>query len=643
MARQTAPYGSWHSPITSDLIVRSGIGLGEARLAEGAAFWLETRPDEGGRSVVVRLRDGAAEDLLPAGWNARTMVHEYGGGSYLALPDLLLFANFEDQRLYRRDGLAAPRPVTAEGTVRYADFEPDLDRGRVLCVREDHRPVGSQAVNSIVAIDVQGDTYGTVLTEGRDFYAAPRLSPDGRTLAWLAWDHPNMPWDGTELYVAEVLGDGTLAPAQRVAGGQEESILQPTWSPDGHLYFASDRTGFWNLYAWRDGEAVPLHPMAAEFGRPQWRFGMSSFGFRSARHLLCVYDLEGVSHLAEIDEEKGTLTEIPLPYTAIAGLSVAGDRALFVGGSPADPGAVVELDIPSGRLAVLRSASDVSVDESYISAPEAIAFPTAGQETAYAFYYPPRNCDYEAAAGERPPLIVMSHGGPTSSTSAVLDLHVQYWTSRGFAVVDVNYRGSSGYGRAYRDRLKGNWGLVDVEDCEAAALHLIHQGKADPQRVAIRGGSAGGYTTLAALSTRDTFKAGASLFGIGDLEVFTGDTHKFESRYMDSLVGPYPQQKEVYRERSPIRHLDGFRSPCIFFQGLDDKIVPPNQAELMVRALRDKGVPVAYIAYPGEGHGFRKAENIRRTLEAELYFYSRIFRFELPDPVAGVEIANLGG
>ena len=642
MAQQVASYGSWHSPITSDLIVQKSVGFGQTMIASGQAHWLENRPQEGGRSVVVRYADGEARDLVPQGYNARTMVHEYGGGSYLALPGTLYVTNFEDQRVYRLDEGTAPRPITAAGAVRYADFAADLGRGRLICVREDHRHQGRQAVNSLVALSTQGDEFGTVLAQGHDFYATPRLSPDGDMLAWLEWDHPNMPWDGTELIVAAILPDGSLGQPHRVAGGAEESIFQPAWSPDGVLHFASDRTGFWNLYAWRDGAVAALHPMVAEFGRPQWQFAMTTYAFIGPGRLACSYELDGVSHLAVLDEAQGTFAEIPLPYTVIGSLSASGDRALFLAASPTERGAVVSLDLNSGRLSVLRQASAEAIDQGYISSPEAISFPTGAGETAHAFYYPPRNRDYAGPEGSRPPLVVMSHGGPTGSTSSSLDLHVQYWTSRGFAVVDVNYRGSAGYGRAYRDRLKGNWGLVDVEDCEKAALYLIAQGKADPERIAIRGGSAGGYTTLAALSTRATFKAGASLFGIGDLEVFTGDTHKFESRYMDSLVGPYPQAKQVYRERSPIHHLDGFHAPCIFFQGLDDKIVPPNQAELMVQALRDKGVPVAYLAYPGEGHGFRKAENIQRTLDAELYFYSRIFGFPLPEPVAPVPIENLG-
>ena len=642
MPENVIPYGSWPSPISSDLIVRKGVGFGPTQITADGVYWLESRANEGGRSVVVGLLADGTADLVPEGFNARTMVHEYGGGSYLVDGDVLYFANFSDQRIYRRDAGTPPRPITAAGDVRYADFAVDPTRARLICVREDHRVAGRQAENTIVAIATDGDEFGQVLVSGNDFYSTPRLSPDGRRICWLTWNHPNMPWDGTEIHVADILADGSLGPDQLVAGGPDESIFQPSWSPDGVLHFVSDRSGFWNLYALRQGGAENLQPLDAEFGVPQWQFAMTTYAFIGPGRLACSYELDGVSHLAVLDEAQGTFAEIPLPYTVIGSLSASGDRALFLAASPTERGAVVSLDLNSGRLSVLRQASAEAIDQGYISSPEAISFPTGAGETAHAFYYPPRNRDYAGPEGSRPPLVVMSHGGPTGSTSSSLDLHVQYWTSRGFAVVDVNYRGSAGYGRAYRDRLKGNWGLVDVEDCEKAALYLIAQGKADPERIAIRGGSAGGYTTLAALSTRATFKAGASLFGIGDLEVFTGDTHKFESRYMDSLVGPYPQAKQVYRERSPIHHLDGFHAPCIFFQGLDDKIVPPNQAELMVQALRDKGVPVAYLAYPGEGHGFRKAENIQRTLDAELYFYSRIFGFPLPEPVAPVPIENLG-
>ncbi len=643
MPENVIPYGSWPSPISSDLIVRKGVGFGPTQITADGVYWLESRANEGGRSVVVGLRAGGTADLVPEGFNARTMVHEYGGGSYLVDGDVLYFANFSDQRIYRRDAGTPPRPITAAGDVRYADFAIDPTRARLICVREDHRVAGRQAENTIVAIATDGDEFGQVLVSGNDFYSTPRLSPDGRRICWLTWNHPNMPWDGTELHVADILADGSLGPDQLVAGGPDESIFQPSWSPDGVLHFVSDRSGFWNLYALRQGGAENLQPLDAEFGVPQWQFAMATYGYSALGRIVCTFARDGRDHLAELDEASGTFREIPLPYTVIGGLSVGPGKAAFIGASPTERLAVVALDLATYQIEVLRPASDEQIDPGYLSAAEPITFPTGDGEVAHAFYYAPKNRDVQAPQGNLPPLIVMSHGGPTGGASPSLNLQVQYWTSRGFAVVDVDYRGSAGYGRAYRDRLKGDWGIVDVEDCENAALHLIRQAKADPERVAIRGGSAGGYTTLAALSTRDTFKAGASLFGIGDLEIFTGDTHKFESRYMDSLVGPYPAKRDVYRDRSPINHLAGFTAPCIFFQGLDDKIVPPNQAELMAAALREKGVPVALVMYPGEGHGFRKAENIKRTLDLEFYFYSRIFGFTLPQPVDTVPIANLDG
>ena len=641
MAQQTAPYGSWRSPITSEFIVRKGVGFGATQIVDGRVLWLENRPSEAGRSVLVAQAVEGPRDLVPQGFNVRTMAHEYGGGAFLAVGDTVYFSNFSDQRLYRSVDGGTPQPITAEGPVRYADSVLDAARDRLLCVREDHREPGRQAVSTICAVRTAGDQYGEVLIEGNDFYASPRLSPDGSQLAYLTWNHPNMPWDGCELRVAAFGPDGLPQESRLVAGGPGESIFQPEWSPDGVLHFASDRSGFWNLYAWRSGQVVPLHPMAAEFGEPQWQFGMRMYGFAGPGRIVCLYAQDGADHLAELDTASGALQEIPLPYTVLAAISVHDGRAALIAASPRERAAVLSLDLETRRTAVLRRASDDAIDPGYISVPEAITFPTGEGEEAHAFYYAPRNRDFVAPEGTLPPLIVICHGGPTGAASSTLNPQLQFWTSRGFAVVDVDYRGSAGYGRAYRDRLKGNWGLVDVEDCEAAALHLVGQGRVDPAHVAIRGGSAGGYTTLEALSTRDTFKAGASLFGIGDLEIFTGDTHKFESRYMDSLLGPYPEAKATYIARSPIHHLEGFRSPCLFLQGLDDKIVPPNQAELMVAALREKGVPVAYLAFAGEGHGFRRAESIQRSLDAELYFYSRIFGFPLADAVEPIAIENL--
>ncbi len=652
-----APYGSWKSPITSDLIVAGTVRLGQIALSAGAkgpyVYWTEGRPTERGRSVVVRRSpDGESTDLTPplpddpsdssAVFNVRTRVHEYGGGAFFVSEDTLYFSNFVDQRLYRQEPGQPPRPITPEAALRYADGLMDQQRGRIICVREDHTASDREAINALVALDPDGTEPAQVLAEGHDFYASPCLSPDGQRLAWLTWDHPNMPWDGSELWVAEIReADGTLGDARRVAGGSEESIFQPQWSPDGILYFVSDRTGWWNLYRWREGQVEPLYEMEAEFGLPQWVFGMSTYAFESAQRLVCTYSQSGMWHLATLDTTTLTLKTIDVPYTSIDGLRAAPGRAVFIGGAPTAVEALVQLDLETGQTEVLRRSSALEVEAGYLSAPRPIAFPTAQDMTAYGLYYPPQNKDFKAPADERPPLLVMSHGGPTAATASTLSPKIQYWTSRGIAVLDVNYRGSTGYGRAYREQLNDHWGIADVEDCINGARYLAQEGAVDASRLMIRGGSAGGYTTLCALTFYDTFQAGASHFGVSDLAALAQETHKFESRYLDRLVGPYPEAREVYEARSPLHHAAQLACPAIFLQGLEDKVVPPNQAEKMVESLRAKGVPVAYLAFEGEGHGFRQAENIKRALEAELYFYSQVFGFELGDPVAPVEIENL--
>lgn len=641
-AQHTAPYGSWKSPITSDLIVSAVVGLGQVVLDGDDICWVEQRPTEGGRNVVVqRTPDGKTIDRTPAPFNARTRVHEYGGGAFIVHKGTLYFSNFADQRLYCQVGDAPPQPLTPEGNWRYADSVIDHAHGRLICIREDHSQEGQEAVNTVVSVDVAtGENH--VLVSGNDFYASPRLSPDGSQLAWLSWQHPNMPWDGTELWVGDVQADGSLGNTQCIAGGTQESIFQPAWSPDGVLYFVSDRTDWWNLYRFCHGDIEPLCEKAAEFGRPQWAFGMSTYAFASAERMICSYTENGSWHLASLDIQTKQLTEIETPYTDVSGVHVHAGRVIFGAGSPTQPPCIVQLDLVSHQLTVLRQASDISLDPGYLSAPQAIAFPTEQGRTAHALFYPPCNRDYMAAADERPPLLVKSHGGPTAAAGSTLSLGIQYWTSRGIAVLDVNYGGSTGYGRAYRQRLNGQWGIVDVDDCVNGARYLVEQGEVDGERLAITGGSAGGYTTLCALTFRDVFRAGASHYGICDLEVLARDTHKFESRYPDSLVGPYPEQQEVYQQRSPIHFTDQLSCPLILFQGLEDKIVPPNQAELMANALRKKGLPVACVSFAGEQHGFRRAENIKRALDGELYFYSQIFGFTLAAAVEPVEIENLG-
>ena len=635
------PYGSWKSPLTSDLIVAAAIKLGQIALDGEDVFWTEMRPAEGGRYVVVsRSPDGRTADVTPPPFNARTRVHEYGGGAAIVADGTIYFSNWEDQRIYRQDPGDRPWPITPEGSLRYADGVVDRRHGRLVCVREDHTVAG-EPVNTLVGFDLDGGGAAHVLVSGNDFYASPRISPDGLQLAWLTWNHPNMPWDGTELWVGQLRADGSLGGTERVAGGVDESIFQPEWSPDGVLYFVSDRTGWWNLYRWRDGRVEPVVEMEAEFGRPQWLFGMSTYAFASAGRIICAYTNQGAWRLASLDIATGGLDLIETPYTEIEYVRAAPGRAVFLAGSPAEPTSVVQLDLATGQLDVLRRASQVAVAPGYLSPPRAIEFPTEDGLTAHAFFYAPRNVDYVAPPGERPPLLVLSHGGPTSARFGTLDPEIQYWTSRGIAVLDVNYGGSTGYGRAYRQRLEGQWGVVDVNDCVNGARYLAGRGEVDGDRLIIRGGSAGGYTTLCALTFRDAFKAGASYYGVSDLEAMTRETHKFESRYLDRLVGPYPERKDLYRERSPVHFTDQLSCPVIFFQGLEDQVVPPNQAESMVEALRTRGLPVAYVPFEGEQHGFRRAENIKRAFDAELYFYSQVFGFELANPVEPVPIENL--
>lgn len=640
-----APYGTWKSPITSDLIVASSIRLGEIRLDGGTVYWSEGRPTEAGRSVVVCLSpDGQRVDVTPpAPFNVRTRVHEYGGGAYQVADGVVYFSNFADQRLYRQSLGSEPQPLTPEAALRYADMVLDRSRNRLIGIREDHRAAEAEPVNTIVAVplDAAESQGGEVLASGRDFYASPRISPDGRWLCWLSWNHPNMPWDGTELWVAELDEAGMPHAPQQIAGGLTESVFQPEWSPDGVLYFISDRTNWWNLYRWQNGEVGAICPKAAEFGLPQWVFDMTTYGFESAEQLICTYVENGVQHLARLNTQTLALTEIDTPFAAISGLKVGPGVAAFIGGSTSRPSAVVRFDLQTGEAQTLQSSSTLEIDPGYLSEPQAIEFPTENGLTAHAFYYAPQNQDYAAPSDERPPLLVKSHGGPTAATSATFNPSIQYWTSRGIAVLDVNYGGSTGYGRDYRERLKGQWGIVDVDDCVNGARYLVQQGQVDGERLCIDGGSAGGYTTLAALTFRDVFKAGASYYGVSDLEALARDTHKFESRYLDGLIGKYPEEQALYQQRSPIQFAQQLACPLIFFQGDEDKIVPPNQAEMMVDVLRSKGIPVAYLLFEGEQHGFRKAENIKRALDGELYFYARVFGFELADAVDPVAIENL--
>jgi dipeptidyl aminopeptidase/acylaminoacyl peptidase len=643
-----APYGSWASPLSARDAAAASVRIGELQLDAGSLYWSERRPAERGRTVVVErtLSDGATTDRLPAGLSARTRVHEYGGGAYCAIDGVVYFSTFPDGRIFRQHRGAEPEPVTLPADAAYADLTPDPRRRRILAVREEYR-AGAEARASIVAIATTAMAPETPreLRSGADFYSSLRPSADGRHLAWLSWSHPDMPWDSSGVWIAPVGRDGSLDEPARVLGRSGESMAQPLWAPDGRLVALSDCGGFWNPYRYDlAGQSGP-EPIAledAEYAPPQWLFGLRNWVFIDAHTIVAAATRGGIWQLRRIDLRNGRVTPTPTDSTHIHALAAdaTSGAVFFVGSGPLRSTAIHRLDLATSSVSEIYRPAEDTVPEALISIGEPISFRGSDGGTVHAFHYPPCNPRFRAPDGELPPLLVKSHGGPTSATDNAIDLEIQFWTSRGFALVDVNYRGSSGYGRAYRQELEGKWGILDVDDCVAAARHLAQQGLADPRRLVIRGGSAGGYTTLAALAFRDAFAAGASYYGVADLEALARDTHKFESRYLDRLVGPYPAARRVYRERSPLYAADRLACPVIFFQGLEDKVVPPNQAETMVAALRAKGVPVAYVTFAEEGHGFRSAESQVRAMAAELGFYSRVFGFETADRTEPVPISN---
>ena len=632
-----ASCGTWPSPITAARVAAGVRPVSTPRWVGDRVLWLQSLPDEGGRTAVATLGDdGRPRVLMPAPFNVRTRVHEYGGGAFTAADDTVWFSNFADNLVYAQVGDAAPVALTVDGRQRHADLELDASHHRLVAVREEHGDAG-EPPNTLVGIALDGSG-STTLAEGADFYAAARVSPEGRRIAWLQWNHPDMPWQGTELWLAAIADDGTLAHARRVAGGRDESLCQPAWAPDGKLHVVSDRSGFWNLYRLEASGLVPVLPMAAEFGLPMWVFAQSSYGFNGPHEIVATCRENAISRLLRIDLRSGVATVVATPFEDIAELRVSAGFAVVEAGSPTLTTCIARIALDDGAVTVLARSADDLPDASLLSVPRAISYPSASGRTAHAFHYPPRNDGYAMPTGERPPLLVIIHGGPTAMATSTLKLSTQFWTSRGFAVLDVNYGGSTGFGRAYRQLLSGQWGIVDVEDCIAGARHLVDQGLADGERLAIRGGSAGGYTTLAALAFHDVFKAGASHFGVGDLRALDADTHKFESRYTTDLLAPMPERERLYLERSPIHAADRLSCPVIFFQGLDDKVVPPAQAEAMVAALRSRGIPVAYLAFEGEGHGFRMKETLRRALEAELSFYAQVFGFEPGDEIERVTL-----
>ncbi|MEV6280656.1 S9 family peptidase [Nocardia sp. NPDC051832] len=649
-------FGSWPTSITSEKVVSAAVRLGEVRVDGADVYWSEGRPAEGGRTQIVRCApDGTRTDLLPEGMNARTAVHEYGGAAWWVRDGVLHFVNWDDQRLYRIEPGGTPVALTPEPALsrgdRYGDGVFSPDGGTVVAIRE-HHPVGGRGAidvrNEIVRLAADRPSQPEVLVSGPDFVAAPRLSPDGSRLAVITWDHPSMPWDDTVLRVRDL----TTGADTVVAGGPGESVQEPRWQADGSLLFLSDRNGWWNLYRWTPAGAVePVLELEAEIGVPAWQLGSARYVVLGDGSLVFARWHEGYDGLA-VRGPDGSVKDLDLPFSAITAVERAGENTVVVvAGTPGTELGVYRLTLvdSSAELETLRAPRDLGLEAGDISVPEPISFPSTDRDgaprTAHALFYPPASSRYRGPAGELPPLLVMIHGGPTAQALPLLASSTQYWTSRGFAVVDVNYGGSTGYGRAYRELLRDAWGVVDVADCIAAARWLADNGRVDPRRLAIRGGSAGGYTTLAALARDDTpFAAGADHYGVADLEALAAETHKFESRYLDGLVGAYPALRDRYRERSPIHQVEKFRSPLIVLQGSEDAVVPPNQSEMIVDALRRRGIPVAYLLFEGEQHGFRRSENIRRALDSELSFYGQIFGFALPadEGIEKVVVENSG-
>ena len=655
-------YGSWRSPITAAVVAAGSVKIRNISTDGDDVYWVEARPEEGGRIALVRWAQGQTPvDITPATSNVRTRVHEYGGAAYAVADGTVYYVEFTDQRLYRFQPGSRPEPLTPASSPasRYADFSVHPSGEWLVSVRETEGDGanGSEPTNVLVAIDTAGSRQAQrVIASGHDFYSTPRFSPDGTRLVWLAWRHPHMPWDATELWLADVGPDGRLSDSRCVAGDDaDDAIFQPGWSPDGCLYFVSERTGWWNLYRMRDGRAEAVCPMTAECGRPQWELGTTTWAFiddhrvamasaKEGRWTLGVVDtsVDRARDKSDTDHGVSRLREISIGLEPAESIAVVGGQVVCVGRSPRRADTLIRCDPDSASTEVIRVASSIEIADGFLSAPVPLRFPTEGGRDAHAFFYAPHNPADVAPANERPPLIVIAHGGPTAAACVQLNLEVQYWTSRGFAVVDVNYGGSTAYGRAYRQRLNGRWGIVDVTDCVNAAKYLAAEGHVDGQRLIIRGRSAGGYVTLAALAFHPSvFSAGASYYGIGDVEAMARDTHKFESRYFDTLIGPYPAERDVFRARSPIHAVDRLSCPLILFQGLEDRVVPPQQSQAMAAAVGGKGLPVALLTFEGEQHGFRRAESVIRCLEAELFFYGAVFGFTPADELAPVRIENL--
>ncbi len=633
MNHQISPYGSWKSPITSDLISKSIIKFGHLAINKNNIYWVETRPNEKGRNVLVsKSPDNIFHDLTPSPFNVRTRVHEYGGADFLVVDKVIYFSNFKDQALYKLQQNSIKK-ISFNLNSRYADGIFDKHRNHLIYVREEHVKNKKEPINSIISINLKNNLHEKVIISGNDFYSSPKLSPNNHQLSWISWNHPNMLWDNTEFWVANLDSDGSLVDKTLNSGGKNESVLQPTWSPQGKLYFISDKNGWWNIYSLnKDGSIECIYSMKADFDRPQWTFGNTNIVFESENQIICSFTKNGIWYIAKIDLNKNTLSTFPLPYSSIRNLCIEDHNLFFIGSSPIIPASIIKFNLNTLKTTIIKTSSQLKIDKNYISIPKHIKFKTGNGFTAYGLFYHPKNKNYNGPKNHKYPLIIQTHGGPTASTSTAFDLKLQYWTSRGFSVFDINYRGSSGHGRKYRQSLYGFWGLYDVEDCINGVKTLIKDNKVDETQVIIRGSSAGGYTTLASLTSNNIFNAAASYYGISDLSSLRKNTHKFESYYLDNLIGDYENSKKIYDVRSPINSINNISCPTILFQGLDDTVVPPDQSYLIFDALRKRGVPTTYISFENEQHGFRQSENIKYALDSELQFYSKILNIKLPHP-----------
>jgi dipeptidyl aminopeptidase/acylaminoacyl peptidase len=629
---QTAPFGAWNSPVTSESLVKDTVQFYEAASCGEDFFWIELLPSEKGRfRLAWRNSKNEIVDLAPE-MSVRTRIHEYGGGALTAHQGAIYFINDRDGRIYRLEVGRPPVAITSPGKLRFAD----LSVGECIYAVCEEK-TDQEDINKIVRIEKDGSVID--VAKGHDFYSAPRVSPNQKQLAWVSWDHPNMPWDGSLLWTATITSVG-IQDSMLVAGGKSESICYPRWSPQGDLYFFSDKTGFWNLYRLKKGKVEELFPLDAEFTFPPWVLGRGNYEFLKDGKVLCVYSRNCVDHLAVLDPEKKTLSEIELPFTVIKQVCVAGKSVYFFGASPTLALSLIQMELSSKKWKVLKQSVGVQLEEDWVSVPTPITIQTRHHDTSYGFYYPPKNPNFCAPKGEAAPVILKCHGGPTGHVQPMLSLEIAFWTSRGFGFFDVNYSGSSGYGKAYRERLKGTWGVREVEDCIDGSNTLVKLGFADPKRLLIRGGSAGGYTALCALAFHNQFAAATSYYGVSDLELLVKDTHKFEKYYLTGLIGPYPEQKELYHERSPIYHVDGIKKPLLLLQGDKDPVVPLNQSVDIYEKLKKRNVPVALKVFEGEQHGFKGAEAIKRALEIELFFYAQILGIKLPERIEPIPIEN---